>query len=626
MSEDKTTDFTEILTELRIANKLADNIRMGVIALDHGQGNTVRLDKTSIDELAGAINAEDDADESMEKEPEDVHSALEKIHKTLTKALKVSITRVLIPLKHIDKNTGQLNELFQAFFDLQKAGDLQNEENRRDLLSALMGLKPKEKTGGVIPRESRVTADLSNPIKDILDRFDFSHLLGSGLVKSLAGILSKVLTGSAATAALAAGFATGFTPAYFGTLWDAFKKSTKLDKLIKYGDDILETKVGGFFRAIGTKFSELRKSNKIFGVIGNIFDDVMALGKGIKLSLADEVAGIFAKIANSGAFKFLNRFLTIGKNIGEAFGKIFGKVIQPLLTIFDYIWGFAEGWTDTQGDWLDKLSGGLTVGISRAIEGLITGLLDLVKNASSWVIDKLGFKEAAAYLDSFTFGDVFKQMLSDAQNFIASGLEWISSFFSDGWDTLRDITSNTGDFIKKILRSLLKSIRDENGTWYSPKNLISAAIPDAVYNYAGVNRDTGTIVKDVTDDVIEKTAKSIDVRRGGSINDVAKIKDDLTKAGYTNDDVDQIIDKAKERNLNLNVRSRQNLTGPEIVKRQSEIDNMRASAIAPVVIQGGTSIVAPPAPTSAAINNISINSGQVLDRTFNSISSQRFIA
>lgn len=107
-------------------------------------------------------------------------------------------------------------------------------------------------------------------------------------------------------------------------------------------------------------------------------------------------------------------FTTIGENLGK-FGKLFGavsKIVGKLLLPLNII---MTAWDVVKS----TMDGYEKEGIVGAIQGAVTGLfnsvigsmLDLLKDASSWVLEKLGFNEASEALDSFSFQDLIADFI-----------------------------------------------------------------------------------------------------------------------------------------------------------------------------------------------------------------------
>lgn len=150
-------------------------------------------------------------------------------------------------------------------------------------------------------------------------------------------------------------------------------------------------------------------------------------------------------------------FKTIGESFGkfgkmfESVGKIFSKLLLPLniiMTAWDVVKGAMEGY-DQEG-----IIGGLQGAVTGLLNSVIGGLLDLVKDISSWVLEKLGFDQAAQELDSFSFQDQIADFLDAIFHPI---------------DTIKKIISNIQISVIEGLNSLIE-------TWNSKVPLDSLQI------------------------------------------------------------------------------------------------------------------------------------------------------
>ena len=189
-------------------------------------------------------------------------------------------------------------------------------------------------------------------------------------------------------------------------------------------------------------------------------------------------------------------FTTIGTHVGK-FGSLIGKiagiagkVLAPLgiiMVAWDTIMGAIDGFSEGSG-----LIDSLFLGLKGAIDGFVTSLItvpmDLIKDLVSWVLKKFGFDEASESLDSFSFTDLFKSMTQGIYDFLDGLIDSIVGVFTKGIDIVSNFSME--DFFIDILRSILPRPKAD-APWYDIPNLISKAIPDSVYEYAGLNPETG---------------------------------------------------------------------------------------------------------------------------------------
>lgn len=282
---------------------------------------------------------------------------------------------------------------------------------------------------------------------------------------------------------------------YFKAIKEVFKKAGTGQFLKASTTGLLGARQGLLVKTLDSIFSVVKKvTEPISNFFGKIKSGVTKIGEAFKTVL-NVVAKLFAPVLDGlqAGFNTVKGFAT---SVGSFLAKLF-LPITIIIGIFDSITGFMEDWKSTEGEsafsrFVDAVGGGL----GKLVGNLIGIPLDLLKSAVSWIMGKLGFDSAKEILDSFKFADLFRKLIDAPFNFISKAIDTMVKFFTenDVGNKISSIFSGSlnviENFFKKILRTILP-IGDENGNWYDIKNLISKAIPDAVYEYAGLNPKTG---------------------------------------------------------------------------------------------------------------------------------------
>ena len=236
----------------------------------------------------------------------------------------------------------------------------------------------------------------------------------------------------------------------------------KLKFLSRFIPENLLTSIAKRFSNLGKFFEDLiaplkERFGKAFGKIGTFFEQTF--GKVKKLLGFDKDIGIFSEIGKAlkafmkpfkTAFKVLRILISgpikaiegvfsgIGKFI-KTFSGAVGKVAsivkfigEPILIItalYDTVKGAIEGFK----------KGGIVGAVKGALKGLfdatIGGFLDLIKDIGSWILDKLGFKEASKFLDSFSFKDLYSKFI----DLMFKPIEWMQNMYKSLWDTIKNI-------------------------------------------------------------------------------------------------------------------------------------------------------------------------------------------
>jgi len=140
-----------------------------------------------------------------------------------------------------------------------------------------------------------------------------------------------------------------------------------------------------------------------------------------------KISTIFGKISTT--FGQITGWLgDLGKQIGKI-GSVVGKIFAPIaiiMTVFDTIKGAIAGYAE----------GGILGAFEGAITGFFTSLiaapLDLLKNVVSWVAGVFGFDRVAEVLDSFSFADLFKQIVGSLFNGVSSAVSVVTDLFTFG--------------------------------------------------------------------------------------------------------------------------------------------------------------------------------------------------
>jgi hypothetical protein len=258
--------------------------------------------------------------------------------------------------------------------------------------------------------------------------------------------------------------------------------------------------VAKMFAPIGKLFTGIKNFFKSFDVVKKITPFIDDIVKGAKTVLKP-IGNFFTKIGN-----FFSKMIGYVKTITNAsksasgilkfasgFGRILGKLFLPVtivMSAFDFITGFIDGWKESDGDSIvSKFIDGVGGGLSKLIGNLVGMPLDLLKDGVSWIMGMLGFDKAAEALDSFSFKDLIMDIVKMPFDLLSDAVDYITGIFSGGTDLMGDmgkIADTAKNFIKSVLRSVLPN--PDGGVFAS---LASKAIPDSVYEFAGLDPKTG---------------------------------------------------------------------------------------------------------------------------------------
>ena len=239
------------------------------------------------------------------------------------------------------------------------------------------------------------------------------------------------------------------------------------------------------FKNITTSFDEAKAAmpsakdvstgfiGKMTGAIKSVFGGLGALALKLFPDL-NQITGLFGDVAKGGGLvkTILGDLL---KPVGEFFGKFktLAKFIAaPLIPIMAALDAFFEG-----KDAAEKSEGTLATIVNSvigAIGGLIDGavfqLADLIKSAISSLASVLGMKKIEETLDSFSFSEIFNNILDGIYEFVnkifndpGAVVDSVVGFFKDLIDKLTGFIPGFGA-AKETVETVTKAIKDPVGT------------------------------------------------------------------------------------------------------------------------------------------------------------------
>jgi len=266
-------------------------------------------------------------------------------------------------------------------------------------------------------------------------------------------------------------------------LGDSFRKLTQIFTKTKIGSALfyfMNETLPDFFKKVFGKNSRL----------GKMFSDVKGFGKmmaGPFIGMFNDLKKFFTPNPRTASiikdtFRFImepiEALVKLFKGIGEGsktgkfikgmmetfgkvnkfigtFGRLIGRLFLPItfiMTAFDTITGAIDGFTNTEGNIVQKMLGSLG-GAIKGFMKIVTIPLDLVKDLISWIASKFGFTEFEKLLDDFSFTEMFGKVI-----------DWLfvdlPAFFTDlfSWQGIKDTLSGALDFANEIGKSLQRLI------------------------------------------------------------------------------------------------------------------------------------------------------------------------
>jgi hypothetical protein len=194
----------------------------------------------------------------------------------------------------------------------------------------------------------------------------------------------------------------------------------------------------------------------------------------------------------TGMLGFFGKALDFLKPLMKPFEFVLKTVMRPftqiVFTIIDFVTGFYEGFTSTEGSLLDKVGAGLEGGIKGIIKG-ITEAVDLIfVSLPAWFLEQLGFEKAAEGMREFSFTELVDPIWDAIKKFFKT------LFSGDIMGAGSMVVGGINDFIKALLRMVLPDPTEDYGL-LDPRTYARMAIPDSIYTYAGINPATGELLE-----------------------------------------------------------------------------------------------------------------------------------
>ena len=324
----------------------------------------------------------------------------------------------------------------------------------------------------------------------------------------------------------------------------------------------LKTTIGGFFGSIGTKFTSAFKG---FTTNFGLTDDIKKATDSIK-SIKSSIAGFvtpFAKTAEQGKklkglvmmaispFKLFADFFKFFAAKFAPVGKVLGKIFLPvtiIMGIFDGIKGAVTGAAEQEGV-ADKFVGGIFGAVKGILVGLVGMPIDFLKNIVSWIAGKFGMDSVAESLDGFSVSGLIGNIIDTIRNFFAGAIDVVVGLFTFDGDKIKsgfgDMFGAVGDVVKSILRAVLP---DPTAELMSIAGIASRAIPDFVYEYAGINPETGEITPFENDLLNTVKDTGAELNAGSIENEANKNKSsDVNQQAV----VDQSVKSSSAQTINI---------------------------------------------------------------------------
>ena len=306
----------------------------------------------------------------------------------------------------------------------------------------------------------------------------------------------------------------------------------------------------------------------------------------------------------------------------KSFGAKVLAILKPIGFIFS-AWAGVKSYQSKKGDTYDKLG----AGIGGFLGDFFGGFMNLIKSAVSWVLGKFGFKNAEKFLDGLDFNKMIKELVEGVFAFGKKTVKWFEKLFEDPGQALSDLWTGTygkdgflNTFIWKPLSKAFDWItkklswRDEDAPPFDLYTTVSGWTTDIMNWMSSTWNSTKTFFAQLPtrislffEDSWVKLLKEIEmgwIRFGafvkdlpnqiliGALNSMKEFSPTAFKALGLNETLAAATDRSAVNASATSaaitsVQSNRGAQTAEVETRRKALDDQRARATAPVVVQNG---------------------------------------
>tara|TARA_B110000858_G_C17771239_1_gene459720 strand:- start:42 stop:1733 length:1692 start_codon:yes stop_codon:yes gene_type:complete len=474
--------------------------------LDDGRSQERRAQKSEMSALIKKLEETTQANKA-ETETVDMEMFLDqfknsmKVGDTNIRSLKSEFEKANIILNN-QSSTEQEKELAQKQIEGIKE-TVETEEEKREKLKA------QEEANSIL---NKMTGKLDSVAKGI-SGFASSALAAGGLLAAAVLFINPEL------------FFDKLSEAINGVMTIVDSITMALNGDISGGFQNLKDNTEGLGLVIGTlSLFLLGPLVAGFSAILKIFKGISKFVKGT-FNFFMKVGTFFKDIANSKAGQK-------GIKLLASAGRLIGKLFFPITAFVFGIKGIIKAFK-TEGSIMTKLEAGIketwtglvafVVDLPKWLLGKIVGLFSKEKgkaildfNTKEWLGDlseKLFFgpsrairtffsdKASAAtanigsFFSGFSFTEFFQNIVGKVTDFFGRIGDWLNSAMDAAIDKVLNIGNAISNFIKSILKA---GLPDPTASLFSVAGVASKIIPSAVYEYAGIDKETGMDIPNAT--------------------------------------------------------------------------------------------------------------------------------
>jgi hypothetical protein len=205
---------------------------------------------------------------------------------------------------------------------------------------------------------------------------------------------------------------------------------------------------------------------------------------GLLVNLVGEVVDLL-KDAVSWVAKMLG-FENFSKALdGFSFSELLDTGVKAIFGTIEYVWDYMVGLFSP-----DKLIASFEQGGFAGLAAMIGGgILDMVKGAVSWFATMIGDFEVANWLDNFSIQDYLVKGVKAMIDFVGVAIDAVIKWFEEAPAMINNAMKSVGDMASDFAKNILKSVLPDpskHDSAIDPLHWVGKAIPKEVYQFAGM--------------------------------------------------------------------------------------------------------------------------------------------
>jgi len=342
---------------------------------------------------------------------------------------------------------------------------------------------------------------------------------------------------------------------------------------------------GAFFKFLGETVGKVKTSFTAAkdGLSKNLFIRTIAkvgqtIGK-VARGLFGIFSNVIGRLRDAGTIASKLPIIKTIVSFAQGFGTVLGKLFLPITIVigaFDLITGFIDGWSESEGNNIySKFMDGVGGALGKLVGNLIGIPLDLLKKGVAFIAGKLGFKDAEETLNSFSFADIIKSLVSAPFRLISNVVDKMVGYFTGEESLVGDLTflkdkfkDMMSTFFKKLVRAILPPpdflTFDTPSVSIFGKKFGGATVnlnplPDSIYRFAGLNPETGERIMPMPSAQQKEDMISLgladDFAKAAKVEDVERMEEIIRQAEeqrQNNVTINQIYNQQDQRQSSSN--------------------------------------------------------------------------